>query len=73
MALQLICEIVNHPEIASAGPLPRELGAWIDTTGAVSTRATHTREAQQFLAYITQPGTYPLWLARGMQRAKLKA
>jgi len=71
MALQLICEIVNHPDaLANAGPLPPELHAWIDGVAAISARAPHPKEAAQFLKYITQPGTYSLWLSRGLERVK---
>jgi len=70
IALQLICEIVNHQELSNAGPLPAELHAWIDGTAAISARSTHPKEAAQFLKYITQPGTYSLWLSRGLTRVK---
>jgi ABC-type molybdate transport system substrate-binding protein len=67
MALQLVCEILNHPDaLANAGPLPAELQAWIDVQTAVSTRSTHPAEAEQFIKYITQPGSYALWYAKGM-------
>jgi len=71
MALQLICEIVNHPdELANVGPVPDSLGAYIDSAAAVTARAPHPREAAQFLKYATQPGTYSLWLGHGLERAK---
>ena len=32
MALQLICEIINHPdELSNVGPVPDSLGAYIDS------------------------------------------
>ena len=71
MALQLICEIVNHTDtLSNAGPLPAELHAWIDGVAAISARAPHPKEAAQFLKHITQPSTYSLWLSRGLERAK---
>jgi ABC-type molybdate transport system substrate-binding protein len=71
MALQLICEIVNHPDsLTNVGPVPDSLGAWIDSAAAVTARAPHPREAAQFLKYATQPGTYSLWLGKGLERAK---
>ena len=71
MALQLICEIINHPDaLANAGPVPDSLGAYIDSAAAVSSRSTHPKEAAQFLKYATQPGTYSLWLGKGLERAK---
>jgi len=39
-ALQLICEIVNHPDaLTNAGPVPDSLGAYIDSAAAISSRA----------------------------------
>lgn len=71
MALQLVCEIINHPDsLANAGPLPDELHAWIDGAAAVSIRSQHPKEAAKWLRYATQPGTYSLWLGRGLERVK---
>jgi molybdate transport system substrate-binding protein len=71
MALQLICEIINHPdELSNVGPVPDSLGAYIDSAAAVSSRSAHPKEAAQFLKYATQPGTYSLWLGHGLERAK---
>jgi molybdate transport system substrate-binding protein len=70
-ALQLICEIVNHPDaLTNAGAVPDSLGAYIDSAAAVSARAPHAREAAEFLKYATQDGTYSLWLGKGLERAK---
>ena len=71
MALQLICEIINHPdELSNAGPVPDSLGAYIDSAAAVTARSAHPKEAAAFLKYATQPGTYTLWLGHGLERAK---
>ncbi len=71
MALQLICEIVNHPDaLTNVGAVPDSLRAWIDSDAAVTARAPHPREAAQFLKYATQPGTYSLWLGHGLERMK---
>jgi len=71
MALQLICEIVNHPDaLTNVGPVPDSLGAYIDSAAAVTSRAPHPKEAAQFLKYATQPGTYSLWLGKGLERMK---
>jgi molybdate transport system substrate-binding protein len=71
MALQLICEIINHPDqLANVGPVPDSLGAYIDSAAAVSARSAHAKEAAAFLKYATQPGTYSLWLGHGLERAK---
>jgi molybdate transport system substrate-binding protein len=71
MALQLICEIINHPDaLTNVGPVPDSLGAYIDSAAAVTARSTHPKEAAQFLKYATQPGTYSLWLGKGLERMK---
>ena len=71
MALQLICEIINHPDqLTNVGPVPDSLGACIDSAAAVSARSAHAKEAAAFLKYATQPGTYSLWLGKGLERAK---
>jgi len=71
MALQLICEIINHPdELSNAGPVPDSLGAYIDSAAAVTARSAHPKEAAAFLKYITQSGTYSLWLGHGLERVK---
>jgi len=71
MALQLICEIVNHPDsLTNVGPVPDSLGAYIDSAAAVTARAPHPKEAAAFLKYATQPGTYSLWLGKGLERTK---
>ena len=41
MAIQTISQILPYKEIELVGPLPAELGAWIDSGVAVSARATH--------------------------------
>jgi len=71
MALQLICEIINHPDVlTNVGPVPDSLGAYIDSAAAVTSRSAHPKEAALFLKYATQPGTYSLWLGKGLERMK---
>lgn len=68
MALQLICEVLNHPEIELAGTVPVELGAYIDTSVAVSARSTQADAAKAFIAYIMQPDHSALWKSKGLDR-----
>jgi molybdate transport system substrate-binding protein len=68
MALQLICEVLNHPEIELVGIVPEELGAYIDTTLAVSSRSAHQQEAKAFLDYLLKPEHVALWENKGLQR-----
>jgi molybdate transport system substrate-binding protein len=68
MALQLICEILNHPELELVGALPVELGAYIDTSVAVSSRSTQADAAKAFVAYLTSPDHAALWKSKGLDR-----
>jgi molybdate transport system substrate-binding protein len=68
MAIQAICEIYPHPEISLVGPLPRELGAWIDMSGAVSARSLHKPDAQAFLKFLLRPESNAIWKAKGLER-----
>mgnify|MGYP001064856208 CR=1 FL=1 len=70
MALQLICEVLNHPEIELVGIVPEELGAYIDTTLAVSSRSTHQEAAKAFVDYLMKPEHVALWENKGLQRMK---
>ena len=66
MALQLACEVLNHPELELVGLLPTELGAYIDTAVAVSARSTQADAAKAFIAYITAPDHAALWRSKGL-------
>jgi molybdate transport system substrate-binding protein len=68
MALQAICEILPHKEIEVVGPLPRDLGAWIDMSTAVSARTMHRDDAIAFVEYILRPESKPIWQAKGLER-----
>jgi len=68
MALQLICEILNHPEIELVAPLPPELGAHIDSEAAISTRSADPEAAAAFVHYMLAPGQTAVWKAKGLNR-----
>jgi molybdate transport system substrate-binding protein len=68
MAIQAICEILPHKQIELVGPLPRELGAWIDIATAVSARSKHRDESVAFLKYLLRPESKAVWKAKGMER-----
>jgi len=67
MAIQAICEIYPYKEIELVAPLPRELGAWIDMSTAVSARST-SPDALAFIRYITRPEATAIWKAKGLNR-----
>jgi molybdate transport system substrate-binding protein len=69
MALQLACEVLNHSEIELAGLVPTELGAYIDTSLAVSSRSTQSDAAKAFITYLMQPQHVALWKSKGLDRA----
>jgi ABC-type molybdate transport system substrate-binding protein len=66
MALQLSCEILNHPELEQAGLVPEELRAFIDVALAVSPRSANADQAAQFIAYVKSPEGVAVLKAKGM-------
>ena len=68
MALQLICEIVNHPELDLVGPVPVQLHAYLDTRVAVSSRSTQADAAKAFITYMLGSNYDPLWKSKGLDR-----
>ena len=61
MALQLICEIVNHPELDLVGPVPVQLHAYLDTAVAVSSRSHPSRSGQvPQIAICCRPSMIPV-------------
>ena len=68
MAIQTISQILPYKEIELVGPLPAELGAWIDTAVAVSARATHPDDARAFIRYLLRPESNTVWKPRGLER-----
>ena len=68
MALQLICEIVNHPELDLVGPVPVQLHAYLDTRVAVSSRSTQADASKAFIAYMLGSNYDPLWKSKGLDR-----
>ena len=67
MAIQAICEILPYKAIELVGPLPRDLGAWIDMSAAVSARALHREDALAFLKYMLRPESRAIWKAKGLE------
>ncbi len=68
MAIQAICEILPYKQIELVAPLPRELGAWIDMSTAVSARAEHRSDAAAFEKYLLRPESNTVWKAKGLER-----
>jgi len=68
MALQLICEIVNHPELELVGPVPVQLHAYLDTRVAVSSRSAQADAAKAFITYMLGSNYDPLWKSKGLDR-----
>ena len=68
MALQLICEVLNHPELDLVGTVPEELHAYLDSKVAVSARSTQADAAKGFIAYMLRPDHNGLWKSKGLER-----
>ena len=67
MAVQLVQEIMNKPEIEVVAPLPVELGGHMDAMLAVSTRSTHPKEAADFIKFLTSRESRSAWEAKGLK------
>jgi len=68
MALQLICEVLNHPELELVGIVPEQLHAYIDSQAAVSVRSTQADAAKAFVAYMLRPDHDGIWKSKGLER-----
>jgi len=68
MAIQTISQILPYKEIELVGPVPKEYGLWIDTTIAVSSRATQADDARALIRYLLRPESNKVWKPRGMER-----
>jgi len=68
MALQLICEVLNHPELDLVGTVPKELHAYIDTQVAVSARSTQVEASKAFIAYMLRSDHVAIWKSKGLER-----
>jgi molybdate transport system substrate-binding protein len=68
MAIQTISQILPYEGIELVGPLPAELGAWIDTSIAVSSRAMRAEDASAFIRYLLRPESNRVWEPRGLER-----
>jgi molybdate transport system substrate-binding protein len=68
MAIQTISQILPYKEIELVGPLPKELGVWIDTEIAVSSRATHAEDARALIRHLLRPESNKVWKPKGLER-----
>ncbi len=67
MAIQLVQEILNKPQIELVAPLPVELGGHMDAVLAVSSRSTQPKLAMDFIKFLTSPQGRAAWKAKGMR------
>jgi molybdate transport system substrate-binding protein len=67
MAIQLVQEILNKPEIELVAPLPVELGGHMDAVLAVSARSGNPRTAMEFIRFLSRPEARAAWTAKGMK------
>src|SRR4051812_1538822 len=67
MAIQLVPEILNKPQIELVAPLPVELGGHMDAILAVSSRSANQKEALAFVKFLTRAEAKAVWTAKGMK------
>jgi ABC-type glycerol-3-phosphate transport system substrate-binding protein len=70
MAIQNISQIVIWDNLVVVGPIPEELGMYMDGVGGVAAKAKNPADAQRFVDYATQKGTFPIWWSRGVDPRK---
>jgi molybdate transport system substrate-binding protein len=70
MAVQNISQIIKWDNLVVVGPIPEEYGCYLDGVAAVPSKAAHQDLGKQFIAYATQPGTFPIWYSRGIDPRK---
>jgi len=69
MALQFESEILPHKELDVVGPLPDELGAYVDISAAVLANAADPAQAKAFAAFLVRPEAARVWKAHGLNPA----
>ncbi|HXB52523.1 MAG TPA: substrate-binding domain-containing protein [Rhizomicrobium sp.] len=67
MAIQLVPEIFNKPQIDLVAPLPAELGGHMDAILAVSARAADQKNALAFVKFLASPEARSAWVAKGLR------
>jgi molybdate transport system substrate-binding protein len=67
MAIQLVPEILNKPQIELVAPLPAELGGHMDAILAVSSRTTNQKDALAFVQFLASPENRGAWAAKGLK------
>jgi len=65
MGLQLKSQI-NDPAVEYVGNLPVELGSFMDGDVAISSKATDTKVAAQFIAFLKSPASVAYFKSRGL-------
>jgi molybdate transport system substrate-binding protein len=70
MAVQNISQIIIWDNLVVVGPIPEELGMYLDGVAAVSAKAKNAADAQRFVDYATQKGMFALWYSRGVDPRK---
>jgi molybdate transport system substrate-binding protein len=67
MAIQLVPEILNKPQIELVAPLPVELGGHMDAVLAVSSRSANQKDALAFVKFLAGPEARAAWMAKGLK------
>lgn len=67
MAIQLVPEILNKPQIDLVAPLPAELGGHMDAILAVSARAADRKNAEAFVKFLVSREARSAWVAKGLK------
>ena len=67
LAIQLVPEILNKPQIELVAPLPVELGGHMDAILAVSSRSAQQKDALAFVKFLARLEARAAWKAKGLK------
>jgi molybdate transport system substrate-binding protein len=67
LAIQLVPEILNKPQIELVAPLPVKLGGHMDAILAVSSRSADPKNAMAFIKFLTRADARAAWTAKGLK------
>jgi len=67
MAIQLVPEILNKPQLELVAPLPVALGGHMDAILAVSSRGESQSQALAFVKFLVSPDARAAWKAKGLK------
>lgn len=66
IALQLLPELTNNPDVKALGPIPSLFSAAVDFSAGLATATTNSVKAESFVDAITAPQAAAVWKNNGL-------